>query len=355
MTDIAKIDPNFKIETNVERDGLTFFDAKCTPFKLYGVFHDGELYRRVPADVAEKTNPGVVKLAANTAGGRVRFITDSPYIVIKAIMPPEPKYSHMPRTGESGFDMYITENKKHKRLKTFVPPVKFDGGYDGVYDFTGEAENRLITINFPLYNPLYELYIGIREGSTLLPPTDYTVEEPMVYYGSSITQGGCASRPGTSYEAIISRRYDANYINLGFSGNGKGETAMAEYIASLSMSCFVYDYDHNAPTLEHYEKTHEPFFKVIREKHPDLPIVIMTRPKGKAVLSEVEYKRIDVARATYDNAVARGDKNVYFIPGYELAHLESDEGTVDGTHPTDLGFYFMAERLSETLDVIFSK
>ena len=116
MTDIAKIDPNFKIETNVKREGLTFFDAKCAPFKLYGVFHDGELYRRVPKDVAENTNPGVVTLATNTAGGRIRFITDSPYVAIKAFMPSESRFSHMPRTAEKGFDMYITENKQSRRL-----------------------------------------------------------------------------------------------------------------------------------------------------------------------------------------------------------------------------------------------
>ena len=355
MAEIINVDPNLKVEADVEREGLTFFDAKSAPIRLYGVFHDGEFYRRIPDGVAKNTNPGVVRLAIDTAGGRARFITDSPYVAIKTVMPPMPKYSHMPRTAESGFDMYVTENKAHKRLKTFVPPVNFEVGYGGVYDFSGERKPRLITLNFPLYNPVNELYIGIKEGSALLPPTDYTVEKPIVYYGSSITQGGCASRPGASYEAIISRRYDANYINLGFSGNGKGEPAMAEYIAELEMSAFVFDYDHNAPTVEHYAKTHEPFFKTVRAKNPELPIVIMTRPKGKAVLSEAEYRRIDIARATYNNAVAEGDKNVYFIPGYELAHLESDEGTVDGTHPTDLGFYFMAERLGKTLDGIFKK
>ena len=355
MINISQVDANFKIETEIDRDGLRFFDAKTEPFKLCGVFHDGKLYRRIPEALAKSISEKIEYLSKNTAGGRVRFMTDSPYVAIKTVMPSKAAYSHMARTGEHGFDMYVTDSGTHKRVKTFIPPVEFEGGYESVYDFVGEPKLRLITINFPLYSPLHELYIGIKEGSKLLPPTDYTVEKPIVYYGSSITQGGCASRPGTSYQAIISRRYDADYINLGFSGNGKGEPCMAEYIANLDMSAFVFDYDHNAPTLEHYEKTHEPFFKIIRKKNPTLPIIFMTRPKAKSLLSAVEIGKFDVALETYNNAKRAGDENVYVNPGYELTELDNDETTVDGTHPTDLGFYFMAKRLAVELDKIFLK
>ena len=129
---------------------------------------------------------------------------------------------------------------------------------------------------------------------------------------------------------------------------------MADYINTLPMSVFVYDYDYNAPSLEHYDRTHEPFYKKIRAAHPDLPIVIMTRPRHEKFLQPVEYERIEVARRTYENAKARGE-NVYFIPGYELMTLAGDEGAVDTCHPTDLGFFSMAQRLSVELRKIFDK
>ncbi len=355
MINAENIDSNFKIETAIQREGLTFFDAKRAPIELYGVFHDGKLYRRIPEALAKSISENIEYLSENTAGGRVRFLTDSPYVAIKAVLPSQAKWSHMPRTAEFGFDMYVTQDKESKWVKTFVPPVSFNGEYESVHDFIGEPEMRLITINFPLYNPLHELYIGLKEGAALLAPSEYTISKPIVYYGSSITQGGCASRPGTSYQAFISRRYDADYINLGFSGNGRGEPCMAEYIAGIDMSLFVYDYDHNAPTVEHYRQTHEPFFKIIREKHPELPIVIMTRPKAKHLLNTAELERLDIARETYDNARAAGDKNVYFVPGYELVDSVGYDGTVDGTHLTDLGFFFIAERLVLTLDEIFQR
>ena len=121
------------------------------------------------------------------------------------------------------------------------------------------------------------------------------------------------------------------------------------------MSVFVYDYDYNAPTVEHYNRTHERFFKKIREAHPDLPIVIMTRPRHEKFLQPTEYERLAIAKRTYDNAIAAGDKNVYFIPGYELMTLAGDEGAVDTCHPTDLGFFSMAQRLSVELRKIFDK
>lgn len=349
---ITDIDRNLKIETNIEREGLIYKNALEEPFKIYGIYHDGNKYRRIPEDVAEKTNKGVHNRSVSTTGGRVRFITDSPYVAIKANMPHNIKFSHMSLSGRSGFDMYTYEGGIYKVVKTFLPPYNFVDTYDGVFDFSDGKKEHLVMIDFPIYNEVYDLYIGIKEGTILKEAPEYKYNVPIVYYGSSITQGGCASRPGMSYQAILSRKYDVDYINLGFSGSGKGEQIIADYIASLDMSVFVLDYDHNAPTLEHYEKTHEPFYKTVRAAHPNIPIIVMTRPKVN--LSEEELKRIEIARATYENAKARGE-NVYFIPGYELCELSGDEGMVDGTHPTDLGFFSIASRLSKEFDKIFNK
>ena len=105
--------------------------------------------------------------------------------------------------------------------------------------------------------------VGIDDDAEFLAAPAQKYEKPVCFYGSSITQGGCASKPGNSYNAMLARWLDFPQVNLGFSGNGKGEDTMAEYIASLDMSAFVYDYDYNAPTTEHYEATHDRFYRII--------------------------------------------------------------------------------------------
>jgi hypothetical protein len=118
---------------------------------------------------------------------------------------------------------------------------------------------------------------------------------------------------------------------------------MADYINTLDFSLFVYDYDHNAPTVEHLKSTHEPFYKKIREKNPLVPIVMITRPT--ATFDEDACARRDIVKKTYENAIANGDKNVYFIDGESFFKDFDDKEIcfVDTIHPTDLGFYKMAE------------
>lgn len=350
MPDISTIDKNFVIETNIERENIKFYDVKEAPMRLFGVWHDGSVFRRVPRDVAEKTSNGVLALSTNTAGGRVRFITDSPYIIVKAVYPTIVNMSHMPRSGSTGFDMYVRENGRENYVKSFIPgpsPLTFDT----VCDFS-EKKERLITINFPLYNDVNELYIGLHAESLVKSAPDYTVELPMVSYGSSITQGGCASRPGNSYQAVISRRYDADYINLGFSGSAKGEDAIRDYIASLPMSAFLFDYDYNAPTPDHLRATHKPIYEAVRAAHPDIPIIMMPRPVFFS--SRGIEIRNEIVKATYDFAKENGDNNVYFISSSELMALAEDNGTVDGSHPTDLGFKSMADAMIKVLDKLFT-
>ena len=209
---------------------------------------------------------------------------------------------------------------------------------------------REITINFPLYCSVNELFIGVSEQATLCAPQPYKYEKAIVYYGSSITQGGCASRPGMSYESIVSRRLNADHINLGFAGYARGEDEIAEYISNLEMSCFVYDYDHNAPTVEHLKNTYEKMFKKIRQKNLDIPIIMMSRPKF--YLTNEEEERLSIIKTTYNNAIENGDKNVYLIEGSKLMEFAGNEGTVDNCHPNDLGFASMAKVVGDVLEKI---
>lgn len=338
MFDISKVDINFDIKTQIDKKDIKFFRIDESPFKIYGVFKEKGKYRRMPDNIARKVSEGVYLLHTNTAGGRVRFVTDSSYIAIHAEMDGLGKMPHFALTGSIGFDMYADNNY----VKTFVPPFDIKDGYESIFEFD-KKERRVITINFPLYSNVNELYIGLQETALLAEAEPYKNAKPIVYYGSSITQGGCASRPGMAYQPIVSRSFNYDYINLGFSGNAKAEDEMIEYIKNLDMSVFVYDYDHNAPSVEYLAKTHEKMFKAIREKNPLLPVIIMSRPKH--FLTEEEKLRRRIIETTYLNAVSIGDKNVYFIDGVALTELCQDSGTVDNCHPTDFGFASMAKAL----------
>ena len=350
MSNISDLDKNFKVETKIKAEDIQFHNVRNAPFKIYGVFHDNGRFRRIPTEVAKTVNETVLALHSNTAGGRVRFMTDSPYIAIHAEMAGILKMEHIPLTGSGGFDMYMGHDPEIY-IKTFVPPYAMTDGYESIFQ-CGSSAMREVTINFPTYSSVLELYVGLKEGSTILPPREYTIEKPIVYYGSSITQGGCTSRPGNTYQGVITRRLDADHINLGFSGSARGETTMAEYIAGLEMSAFVYDYDHNAPTLEHLQKTHEPFFKIIRQAHPDIPIVFMTKPIYKLSQSDPCLKTI---KKTYENALAAGDENVYFLDGTALMEMAGYDGTVDGCHANDLGFRSMAKAVGDVLEKALKK
>ena len=351
MKDISLIDSNFAVKTSLDNTDIKFYDVNKSPFKIHGVFFDSGKFRRLPADVAQSVSEGVYYLHANTAGGRIRFKTDSPYIAIHAKMQSIGKMSHFALSGSAGFDLYVFDDVE-KYTATFVPPFNIQDGYESIVNFSC-AKMREVTINFPLYSEVSELYIGVSDNSTVISPEPYKIEKPIVYYGSSITQGGCASRPGNSYQSIISRRLNADYINLGFSGNAKAENEIAEYISKLNMSVFVYDYDHNAPTIEHLKNTHEKMFKIIRKANPELPIILLSRPKFH--LTKSEEQRLDIIKTTYHNAIKSNDKNVYLIEGKALMEMAENDGTVDNTHPNDLGFASMAKAIGNVLEKILFK
>lgn len=345
MKNISDIDTNFKLKTDINKEGLRFYNCESEPFKIYGIYKENGKFRRIPEKVAQSVSEGVLFLHANTAGGRVRFITDSPYVAISAKMENIGKMSHFALTGSAGFDMYI----KDEYFRSFIPPFDLDDGYESIVEFE-DRKMREITINFPLYSDVCDLYIGLDENAVISEPVPYINEKSVVYYGSSITQGGCASRPGNAYQAFISRRFNLDFINLGFSGSARAEDAIIDYIKKLDMSIFVYDYDYNAPSIEHLAKTHEKMFKAIREENPELPIIIASRPEYS--LSEAEKKRFDIIETTYKNAVENGDKNVYLIDGKTLMAICGGAGTVDHCHPTDFGFASMAKAIGDVIGEI---
>ena len=176
--------------------------------------------------------------------------------------------------------------------------------------------------------------------------------KPVVIYGSSIVHGTAASRPGLIYPSIISRDLNIDVYNLGFSGQAKGEEPLARWMATLPMSVFVSDYDHNAPTVEHLEQTHHRLYRIVREKNPDLPYVMITRPNYWTTRRGREdvMRRRDVVMASYLKARAAGDRNVYFIDGLDFwVAPHTYEFSVDSVHPNDAGFIRMADSIGTVL------
>ena len=340
MSNIAEIDKNFNVGASINKEGIKFYDAKTNPFSIHGLTYSDGIFHRVPLSVAKNTSAGVNYLNYNTAGGRVRFKTNSSYVAISVKYALLGKMPHFAFCGSIGFDLY--EGTRY--VKTFAPSVDPKTEFESVIEL-GEQKMRDITINFPLYSSVKELYIGLDENAEVQPAENYANKKPIVYYGSSITQGGCASRPGTSYQAHVSREFNADYVNLGFSGSALAEDAIIDYIKGLDMCLFVFDYDYNAPTTEHLKETHEKSFTKIRKENPLLPIIITSRPLNKLNRTASDNERMQIIKQTYINAKAQGDNNVYFLDGDDLTALCGNEGTVDNCHPTDFGFASIAAAL----------
>ena len=348
----AQIDKNLQVETSINIEDIIWFDAAdFSPIKIYGALGGTKPYARMDLNVAGSINSGIWGLSKNCAGIRLRFRTNSPYIAIKSKWSWLDYMPHMPLSGSSGFDLYSYKNGRQELVGAFLPPMDCKYGYESVRYVSGEMTDYIL--NFPHYNDVDVLYIGVKKGCEFEEPAQYINEKPVVYYGSSITQGGCATRPGNSYQNFLSRAFDIDYINLGFSGSGRAEDAMIDYLKNLDMSVFVSDYDYNAPDDQHLYNTHYKLYKGIREKHPNIPYIILTKPDYKHYVGMDDKRRLAIFE-TYKRALDEGDKNVYLIDGATLfADDEWDACTVDACHPNDLGFYRMAEALKPVFAKIF--
>ena len=342
MQRIEDIDKNFCAE-NPAFDGMVAYDVTKPPFSLHGVQLCEKGYCRMSEDVAKTVSSSVMELNYHTSGGRLRFKTDSGRIIISVDLGELCHMSHMPLSGSSSFDLYANG----EYVSVFRAPSTEDYHKPWAAQMNlPEGENEIL-INFPLYNKLKSLYVYLERGATLEPAAPYEDRLPIVFYGSSITHGGCASHPGNAYPNMISRALNRDFINLGFSGSCIAEYEMCEYIGALPMSLFVYDYDYNAPTPEFLEGTHERFFKQFRRINSDVPVLMLSAADnlfGKAVMT----RRREIIKRTYENALAAGDKNVYFIDGREFyKEFGLSFCTVDSVHPNDLGFYGFHKVISQ--------
>lgn len=331
------------------------------PFEINGFayFEKEKMYRRLPKNPQHKIPESVDYLANNTAGGLIRFKTDSRILMIRVKLRELSRMSHMPATGQSGFDCYIGKSTKETYCSTAIPDINSQNYERKFFQFEKKLL-RDINIYFPLYMGVDEVLLGIEKNSKLEKPSPFKEKGRIVAYGTSITQGGCASRPGMAYTNILSRWLGIEFINLGFSGSGKGEPELAHLITMISgVRCIILDYQANT-NYQRYSTTLPEFVKILRGKFINTPILIVSRPAASMWVFDKKTKNIWIKGYKFQQKFVnklnkQGDCLIYSYNGNVLFNEMWQESTVDGTHPTDLGFLTMAKALFPILKNILKQ
>jgi len=349
---IKDLDPNFA--SKELRDGLEWLDIRALGVEGRAFEDTADYYDRLPAKAQEMVRDGIWQLQAYSAGMYVRFLTDAPEIGVRwTLRFPELAMHHMPATGVSGVDLYRLENDRYRWAAVGIPG-EFPDSAATLRAATRDEEQSFI-LYLPLYNGVESVQIGVPPDKSLTPAPDWPggPHKPICFYGTSITQGGCAPRPGLSYTAIVERTLMRPALNFGFSGNGQAEPELAELLAELDPSVYVLDPLPNIPGQ--ITERMEAFVRILRRAHPEIPILLVEHilPRYMTV-DEIADPEDGWNRRSADLRVARenlerdGIGNLHTLEAGAL--LGDDfEGTVDGVHPTDAGFLRMAEAFTDRL------
>lgn len=320
---------------------LFWVDATELGLEGQGWTETNSPYDRLPARAEGSVTPAVWTLQHHSAGLCLRFETNSSQIHANW----DGGYSmyHMPRSGMSGLDVYAWIDGSWKWQSIGKPNTTRT-----IKQIATASSNGFIEylVFLPLYTPVTEMKLGFVEGSTARPSTRVRPGKPIVAYGTSITQGGCASRTGMGHYAILSRHLDREIINLGFSGAGKMEPEMAELIRELDAELYVFECLPNMTNAMVIERV-APFVRLVREVRPDTPILLAEHCNFSPSFSKnVELKKV------FDALIAEGVTELYYLPSEKDGQgmlTTPEEGTVDGTHPTDYGFAWMANYFEPVL------
>lgn len=330
---------------------LTWYDAQRLVVEGKGWTDTAAFWHRLPAKAEDSVRGAVWRLSTNTAGLCARFVTDAPKISARwTVTSANLALPHMPATGVSGLDLYVRHEGQWRWVGAGRPgstvsneAVLVEGVPPGTHEYL---------LYLPLYNGVQSLEIGLPPTARLFKPADRS-NKPVVVYGTSICQGGCASRPGMSHIALLGRRLDWPMINLGFSGNGRMEPEMADLLAELDPAVYVLDCLPNM-TAEAVADRIEPFVHRLRQAHPDTPIVLVEQAPHQSARflpsrrNVVDAKNVELRKA-FDRLRDANVPHLTLVPGDRLLGLD-DDATVDGVHPTDLGF----ERMASVLEPVIS-
>jgi hypothetical protein len=316
-------------------------------------------YDRLPISYKEKVREPVWDLSKASAGITVRFHSNSTSINLKWTVLNDLDMPHMAATGIKGIDLYTKYNNKWRYvttagalvgLKTYQNksiPADSINEYELIKNMSPDF--REYKLFLPLYDGVTKLEIGI-DNNALINKASPNPVKPIVFYGTSITQGGCASRPGMAHTNIISRKLDVDCINYGFSGNGRMEMPIVELISDIDASFYVIECLQNMDSEQVSERV-RPLVDIIRTKHPLTPIVLVenmmyTTAFLDQTIETTLIQENEALKNEFDKIIKRGTPNIFYIKDNK-DFLSDNEGTVDGVHLTDLGFLRYADYLIE--------
>ncbi len=349
-------DALFSPDLATHADGTSWFDIRLLGVEGQGWTGDelASPFDRLPARAQGVVRDDVWNLSRHSAGICVRFETDATTIHAKwNLTSDQLDMPHMPATGVSGLDLYARDDEGAWRWLACAAPSAQENTATLCSDIIPGRREYLLYL--PLYNGVTEVALGIPEANALFKAPAYAAghEKPIVFYGTSITHGACASRPGMVHTAILGRWFERPIINLGFSGNGRLETEFTQFMAEIDAAVFVLDCLPNLGADDVAART-EPVVQMIREHHPDTPILLVEdRTYSDALFSPGKRSRNDTSRAAfraaYERLLADGVEHLFYLEGEHLLG-EDNEGTVDSSHPTDLGFLRQAEAFRVVLE-----
>ncbi|NMO95256.1 hypothetical protein HII30_05565 [Paenibacillus lemnae] len=349
-----------RVNEKVE-DKITWYSPLEEPFQVAGLawFAEEKKYRRMPVMPLGELPDAVEYSADHPAGGQIRFRSDSGSLSVKVKLTNRADMVHMPATGQCGIDCYVGDIGEMKYVETTKYNFSLTEYECALYQKWPDTM-RTITLYLPLYQGVEEIWIGVDERASVSVPSDFVSNEKVVVYGTGITQGGFASRPGMSYTNILSRNIPLEFINLGFADGGKGEPEMVQIISSIqNQACLLLDYEANGVSREKFRTTLPGFIKIYRSMHPTSTILLVSRisfaqdEHDSALLTERKELKSFQQRLVH-RLRDEGDQHIFFFDGSTLLGGDGDyfECTVDGMHPTDLGFMRMAKGLEQTLKTL---
>ena len=342
------------LTTWAQNTEIVYYDA--SEFPLFGKITDDTptRYQRLPGYLENVTRKPVWALGKNSAGLYIRFKAEgSIALYFKWTPARDNTMEHMANTGTKGLDLYALSEEFGWRYLRCARP-KGSGTYEARL-VCGKNEREYM-LYLPLYDGLTSLQIGVEKGGKLSQPDVMSPnnQKPVIMYGSSILQGGCASRPGMAHTNILARMLDREVINLGFSGNAKIDYEIAEFMAShKDPGVFVLDYVPNC-TADMIDEKAELFFRIIRDAHPDVPVVFVQNAvlHGTDIFDKgaerIVKAKNDAQLRLFEKLKKAGEKKIYFVYGDGMLGNDG-EATVDGTHFTDLGMLRYAEHVYPTV------
>ncbi len=331
--------------------------TNATELPLYGKAREDtkERYERLPAEFEGRSRDAIWYLGRNSAGLYIRFNSNSTAIWCRWTAKFGNLMNHQTLTGTRGVDLYGMNDRGEWRFIAAGRPWAEGKATLGklVDGMKGEPTEYMLYL--PLYDGITDLEIGVDSTAYIKGPEvdSPRTDRPIVMYGTSILQGGCANRPGMAYTNIIERRLDREVINLGFSGNALLDYEIAELMASVeNPAIYVFDYVPNASADMIREKG-EKFFRIVRDAHPDVPIIFTEDPYfphyywSSGIREEVDKKNT-AQKELFQKLKKQGEKHIYYLKSDDMVGRDA-EAFVENIHLTDLGMMRYADWITPYL------